>query len=128
MTNIKPGTYRTFNATISDFDTGTTNAISSGSRLIINIPKGWTDVTILSYNGFSVPTYQSFGDTSSQIVGILNTDVTGSAGTAKTIQFRAKSPSIIDTQMYVMYILADGDVNNQFPIGPLAEVLLQVTQ
>ncbi|NDF30111.1 MAG: hypothetical protein EB150_07945, partial [Nitrososphaeria archaeon] len=127
MTNIKPGSYKTFNATIADFDTGTTNVISSGSRLIINIPKGWSDVTILSYDGFSAPTYQSFTDTSSQIVGILNTDVTGAAGTAKTIQFRAKAPPIFDTQMYVMYILADGDVNNQFPIGPLAEVLLQVT-
>lgn len=127
MTGIKSGTYKTFNATIADFDTGTTNVISSGSRLIINIPKGWTDVTILSYNGFSSPTYQSFGDTSSQIVGVLDADITGASGTAKTIQFRAKAPPIFDTQMYVMYILADGDVNNAFPIGPLAEILLQVT-
>lgn len=133
MTNIKPGTYKTFNATIADFDTGSTNSIASGSRLIINIPKGWSDVTILSHNGFSTPTYLTFADTSSQIVGILNTDISGAAGTAKTIQFRAKAPPIFDTQMYVMYILADGDVTkssdptNPYPIGPLAEVLLQVT-
>ncbi len=133
MTNIQPGTYKIFNATIADFDTSTTNVIGSGSRLIINIPKGWSDVTILSHNGFSTPTYQTFVDTSSQIVGILNQDITGAAGTAKTIQFRAKSPPVLDTQMYVMYVLADGDVIkngdllNPFPIGPVAEILLQVS-
>lgn len=126
MTNIKPGTYKIFNATIADFDTGSTNVISSGSRLIINIPKGWSDVSILSHNGFSTPIYLTFGDTSSQIVGILSQDITGAAGSAKTIQFRAKAPPIFDTQMYVMYVLADGNVNNQFPIGPISEILLQV--
>lgn len=133
MTGIKSGTYKTFNATIADFDTGTTNVIGSGSRLIINIPKGWTDVTVLSHNGFSTPTYQTFIDTSSQIVGILNQDVSGAAGSAKTIQFRAKAPTVLDTQMYVMYVLADGnvikngDTANPFPIGPIAEILLQVS-
>lgn len=127
LTNIKSGSFVTVNATIADFDSGTTNKISSGSRLIINIPKGWTNVSILSSNGFSTPTYQTFGDTSSQIVGVLNTDITGASGTAKSIQFRVQAPSISDTQMYVMYVLADGDVNNQFPIGPIAEAVLQVT-
>lgn len=127
MTNIKAGSTVKFNATIADFDAGGTNVISSGSRLIINIPKGWTDVNIVSYNGFSAPVYQSFGDTSSQIMGVLSGDVTGGGGIARTIQFTAKAPPIPDTQMYVMYVLADGDVNNSFPIGPLAEVVLQVT-
>ena len=126
MTKIKAGTTVKFNATIADFDTGTTNVISSGSRLIINIPKGWTNVAITSSNGFSAPTIQSFADTSSQIVGVLNADVTGSGGVARTIQFTATAPAIPDTQMYVMYVLADGDVNNAFPIGPLAEIVLQV--
>lgn len=127
MTNIKSGSTVKFNATIADFDTGSTNVISSGSRLIVNIPKGWTDVNIVSYNGFSAPIYQSFADTSSQITGVLTDDVTGGGGIARTIQFTAKAPPISDTQMYVMYVLADGDVNNSFPIGPLAEVVLQVT-
>jgi hypothetical protein len=127
MTNIKAGTYVTLNATIADFDTGSTNAISAGSRLIINIPKGWTDVSILSYNGFSAPTYQTYSDTSSQIVGVLSQDITGAGGVARSIKFQAKAPPILDTQMYVMYVLADGDVNNQYPIGPLAEAVLQVT-
>lgn len=126
MTKIKAGTLVTFNATVADFDTGTTNVISAGSRLIINIPKGWTDVNILTYDGFSVPTYQTFPDTSSQIVGDLNGDITGGGGIARTIKFTARSPPIPDTQMYVMYILADGEITSQFPIGPLVEAVLQV--
>lgn len=126
MTQIKAGSTVTFNATIADFDTGSTNVISSGSRLIVNIPKGWSNVNIISYTGFSAPTYLSFADTSSQIMGVLNGDVTGGSGIARTIQFTAQAPPIPDTQMYVMYVLADGDVNNSFPIGPLAEVVLQV--
>lgn len=126
MTNIKAGSTVTFNATIADFETGTGNVISSGSRLIVNIPKGWSNVNIVSYNGFSAPTYQSFPDTSSQIIGVLTSDITGAAGTAKTIKFTATAPSIPNTQMYVMYVLADGSINNSFPIGPLAEIVLQV--
>jgi hypothetical protein len=128
MTNIKAGNIVKFNATIADFDTGSTNVISSGSRLIINIPKGWTDVNIVSYTGFSTPAYQSFPDTSSQIMGVLSGDITGGGGIARTIQFTANAPPISDTQLYVMFILADGDVNNSFPIGPLAEIVLQVTK
>jgi hypothetical protein len=126
MTMIRAGTVNKFNVTIADFDTGTTNGISANSRLIINIPKGWTDVVVLSHNGFAAPTYQAFPDTSSQLVGILNQDISGASGTARTIQFQAKAPPISDTQMYVMYILADGNVNDEYPIGPLAEAVLQV--
>lgn len=127
VTQIKSGSTVTFNATIADFDTGSTNVISSGSRLIVNIPKGWSNVNIVSYTGFSAPTYLSFADTSSQIMDVLSSDVTGGSGIARTIQFTARAPPIPDTQMYVMYVLADGDVNNSFPIGPLAEIVLQVT-
>lgn len=127
MTAIKSGSQVTFNATIAYFDTETSNVISAGSRLIINIPKGWTNVNILSNNEFSTPTYQSFPDTSSQIVGVLNSDITGASGAAaRSIKFTATAPPVTDTQMYIMYILAEGDVNNAFPIGPLAEIVLQV--
>jgi hypothetical protein len=127
MTAIKAGTPITFNATIADFDTGLTHVISSGSKLIVNIPKSWTNVSVLSNNGFSTPVfYQSFPDGSSQLVGTLNGDITGAGGIARTIKFTATAPTISDTQMYVMYILAEGDVSGSFQIGPLAEIVLQV--
>lgn len=128
MTNVKAGSTVKFNATIADFDTGTSNVISAGSRLIVNIPKGWSDVSVVSATGFDAPIVpQTFADTSSQIVGVLSSDVTGASGVARTIQFTATAPPVNGTQMYVMYVLADGDVNNSFPIGPLTEIVLQVT-
>ncbi len=126
MTGIKAGTPITLNATIADFDTGLTNVISSGSRLIVNIPKSWTNVNVLSSNGFSAPTYQTFPDGSSQLVGVLNGDLTGAGGIARTIKFTATAPTVSDTQMYVMYVLAEGDVSGAFQVGPLAEIVLQV--
>jgi hypothetical protein len=45
---------------------------------------------------------------------------------ADTIQFSAKAPTISSDQMYVMYVLAEGETNNNFAIGPLSEIVLQV--
>ena len=126
MTSIRSGTAITLNATLADFDTGTTNVISSGSRLIVNIPRDWTSVNVLSSTGFSTPTLQSFPDGSSQLVGVLSSDLTGAGGTARTIKFSVTAPTVTETQMYVMYILAEGDVNNEFQLGPLTEAVLQV--
>ena len=129
MSNISPNSEVTFNATIADFTTTTTRQISSGSTLIINIPKGWSNVNILSSNGFDTPTIQTFPDTSSQIIGVLSDTLTGETtpnNAARTIQFNATSPNVSTTQMYVMYILADGTTGDGFKINPLSEVVLQV--
>jgi hypothetical protein len=126
-TGILPGSVQTFNVVIADFDTGTTNKINAGARLIINIPRGWSNVNVQSYSGFTAPTFQTFPDGSSQIVGQLSADLTGAGGLGKTITFQATAPLITSTQMYVMYILADGFVTNNYSLGPLAEVVLRVS-
>ncbi len=112
-----------FNATLADFSTE--NQIDANSRLIVNIPKGWTvNQASITGSAFNI-SFQSFSDTSSQIVGILNNNLVG--GGAKSIKFYATAPNVCSTQMYVMYILADGSANtNDFTIGPLSEVLLRV--
>ena len=43
-----------------------------------------------------------------------------------TIQFSATAPSITNDQMYVMYVLGQGETSNSFAIGPLTEIVLQV--
>lgn len=130
VTGIRGGTNQTFNAVFADFDNEIQNKILANSRLIINIPKGWNDVSIQSATGFTT-SIQSFPDGSSQIIGALQADLTGATGTAKTITFTAEAPPVTETKMYVMYILADGLVGVQsggpFSLGPLAEVVLQVT-
>lgn len=128
MTGILPGETRVFNAVLADLDGDAASKISAGSRLIINIPRGWTDVTVLGNTGFSTPTYQAFPDGSSQIVGQLEADLDGANGLGKTITFSATAPPVASTQMYVMYILADGYISGQSSsIGPLAEVVLRVS-
>ena len=129
MSNISPNTEVIFNATIADFTSSITREISSGSTLIIHVPKGWSNVNVLDSDGFNTPVVQTFPDSSSQIIGVLSDTLTGQTSpndAARTIQFNATSPDVTSTQMYVMYILADGTTGDSFKINPLSEVVLQV--
>ena len=129
VTGIPSGSVVTFNATLADLETNTSNKIDSSSKIIINIPKGWTvNESSITGNGDFTTNYQSFSDTSSQIIGDLIADL-GSGGI--TVSFEATAPTVTSTQMYVMYILADGQTDNgtpsdDFTIGPLQEAILQV--
>lgn len=127
---VSSGGMLKLNATLADFDTNIDQYIKgTDSRLIINIPKGWTSPSIISAPGFTMDPIATFGDGSSQIVGILNSDMTG-ASDAQTIQFQVTAPDVTSTQLYVMYILADGVSTTggaeEAAVGPLAEVVLKV--
>jgi len=128
QTGIDSGSIVTFNVTLADFESGA-HKIDEDSRLIINIPKGWSvDEPSISSSYFTIDSFEEFGDTSSQIIGILDNDLT-SGGV--TIQFDATAPTVENTQMYVMYLLADGTTDDfgsgsDFTIGPLQEAVLQV--
>lgn len=126
-TNVLPGSLQTFNVVLADLEAASGNRISAGSRLIINMPGGWTPPVVTGNTGFTIQPPQTFPDGSSQIVGILNADLTGAGGTGKTITFTSIAPPISDTRMYVMYVLADGYVNGSIVMGPLAEIVLRVS-
>lgn len=128
-TGILSGSLTTFNVVLADLEANPSNKIDDSSRLIINIPKGWVvnEPSIDGHGDFTT-SYQSFIDTSSQIIGELNADL-GSGGV--TITFDATAPTVTTEQMYVMYLLADGSTDNgtpseDFGIGPLQEAILQV--
>lgn len=126
-TGIVPGSIQTFNIVFADMDSVDTTYIQSGAQLIINIPKEWTNVNVISYPGFaSAPSVTPFGDGSKQIVGITSSNLGDALNQADTIQFSAQAPNITNDQMYVMYVLAQGQTQNNFSIGPLAEIVLQV--
>jgi len=124
-TGITSGTPTNFNVVLADLESGSLHWIDDTSRLIINIPKGWVvNQPSIDGHGDFTTSYKEFGDTSSQIVGELNADILA-GGT--TISFDATAPSVTTTQMYVMYLLADGSIDgNAFEIGPLQEAILQV--
>lgn len=128
--NIVPNSLQTFNVVFADMDSDTTE-IASGAKLIINVPKEWTDVDVTGWNGFPLePPITQFGDGSHQIVGTTNADFgdTLPSDSVRTITFEARAPSLPvgSDELHIMYILAQGDTTNGFSIGPLAEVVLQV--
>ena len=124
---ILPNVVRTFNVVLADMDLSDTTTINSGAKLIINVPKGWTEVTVTGYPGFvSSPTVTTFGDASTQIVGITSAPLGSSTNPSDVITFTTRSPNIADDRLYIMYILAQGITSNGFSIGPLAEIVLQV--
>ncbi|MEX0863154.1 hypothetical protein [Nitrosopumilus sp.] len=129
LNGIPSGSIVKLNATLTDFDTTVTRVIQGiDSRLIVNIPKGWTNPSIINAPGFTMDPIATFADGSSQIVGVLNSDITGPADT-QTIELQVTAPDVTSTQLYVMYILADGisnSGNGDVAVGPLAEVVLQV--
>ena len=128
VTGIQSGSTVRINATLADFDTSGSKAIDANSRLIINVPKDWTNPTVVNAPGFTIQLpIQTYSDGSSQIVGTLNAALSGSGGVAQTIEFDVTAPTVTDPQMYVMYILGDGTANGStLALGPLAEVVLQV--
>lgn len=126
-TGIVPGSTQTFNVVFADLDTSDTTWIKSGGQLIINVPKGWTNVQIINNYGFLNPPIVSvFGDGSTQIIGTISSNLGDALNQADTIQFSAQAPNITNDQMYVMYVLAQGQTANNFSIGPLSEIVLQV--
>ena len=126
-TGISPNSVETFSVALADMDLSDSTTINSGAKLIINVPKGWTDVTLVSHPGFvSTPSVTTFGDSSTQIVGITSTALGTTINPSDVITFTARSPSISDDRLYVMYVLGQGVTSNGFSIGPLAEIILQV--
>ena len=124
--SISSGSVVKLNATLTDFDDNLSHVIqATDSRLIINIPKGWTSPSIINAPGFTMDPIETFADGSSQIVGVLNSDIASTADT-QTIEFQVTAPTVTSTQLYVMYVLADGISSGDVAIGPLAEIVLQV--
>jgi len=122
---ILASTPQTFHATLADFDSGSSYKIAAGANLIINVPKDWTNVSFTPDDDFDI-TMQTVL-TQTQIVGETNFQIQSGG---KSITFTATPPCVENTQMFVMYILADGRVihatESDFSMGPLAEIILQV--
>jgi hypothetical protein len=125
---ILPNSLQIFNVTFADLDTDNDTFVQSDAKLIINVPKEWNDVQILpATSGFEIPlTVNVFGDGSTQIIGNTTSNLGTATNTADTIQFSAIAPNVANDQMYIMYILGQGQTDQIFSIGPLSEIVLQV--
>lgn len=129
--NIQETSTQTFNIVLADMDGVSGTYIQPGSHLIINVPKKWDNVNLISYGGFvktPPPSVNKWADDSWQIIGTTDpgNNLGNGVNNAATITFRADAPDVTGTQMYVMYVLADGTTNANASLGPLAEIVLQV--
>jgi len=126
---IPSGSTQTFNVALTDFDDDPSNWIEADfSQLIINVPKDWTNIVIAPSTDFAV-TVVTNPDNSHQIIGDMLVDIDGlgaNDGNVITFDVQAPTVSVGNEKMYVFHVLADGYTDNLFPIGPLAEIVLQV--
>jgi len=122
---ILAGTPQIFHATLTDFDSESSYKIAAGAKLIINVPKDWTNVSFTPDADFDITKQTVL--TQTQIVGETKFQIQSGG---KSITFTATPPCVENIQMFVMYILASGKAihptENDFAIGPLAEIILQV--
>ena len=122
-TGIVGGTLQTFNIVLSELNISSQH-IQAGAQLIINIPKDWGAATVTGNTGFiNVQNPPPFPDGSSQITADLEFNLLAGG---KTITFTSTAPSPLTTKMYVMHVLANGETSIFTPIGPVAEIVLQV--
>ena len=127
-----------FKITIAAMDARDDTYIRSDARLIINIPREWTDVTITGdaffvADGDPDPLVDdriaSFSDGSTQIIAVTLEDLGGAFGLSKgsggylpdarTLTFEATPPlndssgsGGIPERLYIMYVLADGQTGH----------------
>jgi len=124
---IIPNSVQTFNVVFADMDAASGTTVIAGAKLIINVPKDWTEVTVVSDNGFNgVPPITTFGDGSHQIVGVTSAALGDGSNDVDSITFTARAPNATEDRLDIMYILAQGNTSSAFSIGPLSEVVLQV--
>jgi archaellum component FlaF (FlaF/FlaG flagellin family) len=131
LLGLKKNTTMKMNITIADFDdpSGAENYIKSGARLVINVPRTFTNIVITSSSGFVTPVPDPilYPDGSYQIVATTNEHIGDAGQEAKVLQFTATAPDTgSDTKLYLMHVLVDGQTDDSFSIGAYAQIPVQV--
>jgi hypothetical protein len=133
MSNLTPEVPTTFHVAVADFDSSTSTHIDAGTELIVNVPKGFSDISVTSSVGFSSTQIIPYADGSTQIVAIIGEEVGNVSSEVKVLRFDATPPSVdpAGKRVYIMHTLlnglADGGIND-FSVGALGEFALQVDE
>jgi hypothetical protein len=129
ISGIASGEIISLNVTVADLDTEDLTEIKAGADLIINVPRGFTEVTPISNAAFSSITKRAFSDGSTQIIATLAGDLGDASDTVaegQVLSFTALAPITNSTRVYIMHTLLDGETSNNFSVGAIAELALQV--
>jgi hypothetical protein len=118
-------------ATIANL--GDAGVITTGTKLIVTIPKAFTDVIVAPNPptpGLGLCTTINLGDGSTQITCPLTSDLT--SGQARSVRFTMDAPVNTDgtNKLFSLLVLADGTDGNAAPmgaVGPVSENVIIVT-
>lgn len=126
--NIDGSSSVTLNMAFADLDILNTTYVKSGTQLVVNVPKGFTDVAVASYSGFvATPTVTEYTDGSTQVIAILAEHLGDtSAAEAKILSITATTPEVPEERIFILHSLVDGETNSNFSIGSFAQIALQV--
>lgn len=131
VTGVGSGSEFTMHVAMADLSRNT-NGIEAGSKLIVNVPKGFTveQSDILSWTGFDdTPTVTTFTDGSSQIQATLTSDLgTSTSEEAKILKFRGDAPSVSEKKIYIFFTLVHGQTTSgsNLSVGAVGEFPMQI--
>ena len=142
-TGITSGSEETFHVVLTDFDTNFGSYINAGSHVVINVPRAFTlvETDMTQSVGFidvpnanpalADPSVVIHPDNTTQIIATLENNLGDSADEYAVLTFKATAPTVTQTKLMVMYVLANGAGTNGVDstvnsIGPTHEYILQV--
>jgi hypothetical protein len=133
VVNVQSGQPVTVRASIANYIPSTT--VDPNAALIIDIPKVFTNVNVVSATGFDNPCVPAsfLPDGGWQIrcsptANSLNNPGTTAGTNVRTIQFTMTAPIVTTTKEYLLYILGDGTTDGgTFTLGPVSENVIRVT-
>jgi hypothetical protein len=105
---------------LADLDTVSTTAIKAGTTLIVNVPIGFTGVTLNSWTGFNnTPTVSTNADGSTRIVATLSANLGTASGSAqaKVLSFNVTAPEVSENTVFVMHVMSDGETTDATPFS-----------
>jgi hypothetical protein len=109
---------------------GTRERINDGSFVVINVPAGFTNISVTPPSGMSVSSSTTLDDGSTHIKIIVDPSSSINVNTKKTIAITATSPNVQQTTMYLFYGLVTGTTTDSASqtviIGSVAETVVQV--
>lgn len=133
ISSVQSGSQFTMHVAMAELGKNTAG-IKAGSKLIVNIPKGFTITSqdILSWSGFNNnPTLTTYSDGSSQIAATLtsNLGTSGSSEEVKVLKFQVRAPIVTDKKVYVFFTLASGETTSAsaMSVGAVGEFPVQIT-
>jgi len=139
VSNIPSGSEQTFHIVLTDFDTDLGTHINATSKIVVNVPRAFTDVKTVMTESYGLvdipnaadptmaqPSVTIHPDDTTQIIATLVNHLGDSANENVVLSFKATAPIVTKDKLMVMYTLANGVGTNDNSVGPLTEIILVV--